>query len=203
MNQITKYTKTLAVIGIVATIIGYLALLYKGYTLNADVKYQEKRRDSLKIVNNELEKIVELNKIKAREQDSIIFKIAKDPTNTQSESELGDKLIEKLGISDKNFVVTSKENTSIENARKFEEEGFQFLINKDVNAAISAFTKSENSYNSYHQVYEIAKYLRKNRKKLSDKKLFFWKTAYTTILTEYSYKMPQQYKLKMENLIKE
>lgn len=78
---------------------------------------------------------------------------SKDPNTVKQ----GDQLAKDLGIpTDKNFIITTKENANLQLAEKYEEDGFQFLLTKDVNSAISSFIKSENSYNGYHQVYEIA-----------------------------------------------
>lgn len=202
--------KLITIVGIVVSLIGYFYLLYEGYTLNEEVntlskevKYQETRRDSLKIENNELEKLVEYNKKKIREQDSIIVATVSKPGKSKFEMAVGNQLIKELGISDKSFTADSKKSRNVNNAKKFEEEGFQFLIDKEVDSAIASFIKSENSYNGYHQVYEIAKYLRKNENKLSDKNSKFWITAYKTILSDFSYKLPPEYKQELEELSKQ
>jgi hypothetical protein len=75
-------------------------------------------------------------------------------------------------------------------ARLWESKGFMYLLDKDVNNAIEAFTNSENSYNQYHQAYEISRYLTENKSKLLDNTSEFWKTAYRKIATDYSWKMP-------------
>lgn len=93
---------------------------------------------------------------------------------------------------------TTKENISIESAKKYEEEGFQSLLSKDVNSAISSFIKSENSYNGYHQVYEIVRYLTKNKEKLSEKDSNFWKETYVKVMSDYSLKMPEQFKYRFQ-----
>lgn len=45
-------------------------------------------------------------------------------------------------------------------ARGKEREGFQALLDGDFAQAQKAFQDSENAYNSYHQVYEIARFLK-------------------------------------------
>lgn len=82
-------------------------------------------------------------------------------------------------------------------ATSWEQKGFSSLINKDVISAIDAFRNSEKSYNQFHQVYEIANYLDKNKSKLSNPQDPFWKTAFTKIATEYSWKMPVEIKNKL------
>ena len=79
---------------------------------------------------------------------------------------------------------------SYKTSASWEEKGFEYLLKKDVANAIIAFTESENAANSFHQVYEISKYLRDNRIKLDDPNSQFWKEAFEKIGKEYSYQMP-------------
>jgi len=81
-------------------------------------------------------------------------------------------------------------STEFNSAQSWEEKGFNYLLNKDVDNAIDAFRNSENASNQYHQVYEIARYLRENRSKLSDKNSEFWDTAHKKIATDYAWGMP-------------
>ncbi|MCS3869717.1 hypothetical protein J3D55_002633 [Chryseobacterium ginsenosidimutans] len=87
-------------------------------------------------------------------------------------------------------------------AQKFEKEGFESVINKDAESAIKSFLESENSYNTYHQVYEIAKYLKKNKENLSDKNSPEWKNVYKKLVSDYSWKMPENFKTQLVELSK-
>ena len=87
-------------------------------------------------------------------------------------------------------------------AQKFENEGFNYLFEKDVDNAIISFRKSENSLNGYHMVYDISKYLNNNKERLSDKNSEFWKEAYQKILKDFSWKMPAETKSKLVELTK-
>lgn len=72
-------------------------------------------------------------------------------------------------------------------ASMHEELGYEFLLAKNINDAINAFNKSENAYNGYHQVYEIAKYLRINKDKLNSADADAeWKKIYSGIASKYS-----------------
>lgn len=82
-------------------------------------------------------------------------------------------------------------------AQVWEEKGFSYLINRDVANAINAFTSSENTYKQYHQVYEIAMYLTRNKSKLISSNSEFWKTALKKIATDYSWGMPLDIKTKL------
>ena len=93
-------------------------------------------------------------------------------------------------------------NKDIVMAKRFEDDGFNFLVNKDIDNAIKSFTKSENSLNGYNMVYDIAFYLKKNRNDLLNNDTDSWKTLYTTLQSKYSYRMPEKYKSKFAELSK-
>ena len=105
-----------------------------------------------------------------------------------------------LEIRSLNHSLTKSGSNDITAASIHENEGFSNLISKDVELAIASFDASETSYNSYHQVYEISRYLNSNKEKLKDKDSPFWKEAYTKILTDMSWKMPVDVKTKIYNL---
>lgn len=90
------------------------------------------------------------------------------------------------------FIKSTSKNLGL--AKQFEDEGFAYLLNKDIDNAITSFVKSENSYNGYHMVYDIAIYLNKNRNQLSNGNIENWKTTYGMILSKYSWGMPEKYK---------
>lgn len=73
-------------------------------------------------------------------------------------------------------------------ARDKEREGFQDLINGDYDGAQAAFEASENAYNSYHNVYELARLVRDNKSQLSNpaKK----KEVFQKIVKDLSYGAP-------------
>ena len=89
----------------------------------------------------------------------------------------------------------------IKTAKIQEELGFEFLLNKDMSNAIAAFTKSENAYNSYHQAYEISKYLKSNKDKMSDPDSG-WRMIYTEMLAKYSVYMSAEMKSEFKMKIK-
>jgi len=91
--------------------------------------------------------------------------------------------------------LTSSNNIS--SAQDWEEKGFLYLLNKDVENAILSFRNSENSYNQYHQVYEISKYLIENKSKLAESNSEFWKTAFKKIAADYSWEMPSDIRNKL------
>jgi hypothetical protein len=85
-------------------------------------------------------------------------------------------------------------------ALDWEKIGFQKLVDRNLEEAISAFKSAERSYNSFHQVYEIGRYLRSKKSSTSQEGDEFWKEIYQTILEEYSWKMPEPAKNSLEQL---
>lgn len=92
------------------------------------------------------------------------------------------------------IILPGQSPKNFNSALEWEKKGFSFLLEKDVENSIAAFSNSEKSYNSFHQVYEISNYLNKNKSQLLTKDSAFWKTAFKTILDNYSWKMPQNVK---------
>ena len=82
-------------------------------------------------------------------------------------------------------------------AQEWEKQGFNYLLNNDIENAISAFRNSENAQNSFHQVYEIAKYLNDNKSKLTSNSSKDWKIAFNNIATNFSWGMPLEIKNKL------
>lgn len=83
-----------------------------------------------------------------------------------------------------------------------ESKGFTALLSRDVDSAINYFEASNRSYSTYHQVYEIARYLRTMRKKILDKNSTEWIVVYKTLLTKYSWGMSDYVKGEIQSLIK-
>jgi hypothetical protein len=73
-------------------------------------------------------------------------------------------------------------------AKEKERAGFQNLIDGNYDAAIQAFQESENSFNSYHNAYDIAKLLRENKTRLDDPAVK--KAVFKTIVTKHAYGAP-------------
>ncbi|GGI24677.1 hypothetical protein [Pedobacter mendelii] len=90
----------------------------------------------------------------------------------------------------------------VEEAKKFEEIGFKALLERDINTSITAFNQGEEAWHGYHDLFGIVGYLTKNRDKLLDKNSTYWITTYRTILSTYSWKMPVNYKIKLQEELK-
>ncbi|WP_202704271.1 hypothetical protein, partial [Flavobacterium sp. UGB4466] len=110
--------------------------------------------------------------------DKLVKEFRRDSVNNE-------KKIDSLNNERIKIEARMSSNKDFINAEKYELAGFKFLINKDVNAAIESFTESENSYNGFHNVYEIARYLSRNKANLLNKNSAQWKSVYKMIGTEF------------------
>ncbi|MEN2401648.1 hypothetical protein GKZ90_0017795 [Flavobacterium sp. MC2016-06] len=147
------------------------------------------KKDSTQLTNAEKNEILFLRS-KVREKENIINTPIVVPETSLTEN-TSIKKIEVLKFIKSNVIQSDL-------AKKFEDEGFLYLLNKDVNNAIDSFTKSENSYNGYHMVYDIAIYLNKNKDQLSSNNSENWKSVYNTILSKYNWKIPEKYISKLK-----
>ncbi|MEO8042660.1 MAG: hypothetical protein ABI646_08630, partial [Acidobacteriota bacterium] len=73
-------------------------------------------------------------------------------------------------------------------AEEKEREGFQNLIKGDYDGAIKSFQDSEDSFNSYHNAYDIAKLLKENKSQLDDPAVK--KEVFKTIVNKHAYGAP-------------
>lgn len=88
-------------------------------------------------------------------------------------------------------------------AIEWENEGFQALLNRDIEGVILALTESEKIRPDLHNVSEIRRLLIKNQESLQDPNSENWKTVYQQILKKYSWGMPSYARQQMESYIKE
>lgn len=191
-----KNLKLLPIIGISLTLLGYFYLTFQTFQLN-------ERKNALNDEIAELEsiKLRLTNEVKLKDtlitlQDNIISHSSDEETVKKGE-ELKRRIAEP---NSEFFIVTGKEDTNLDQALKFEREGFNYLLEKDVESAIASFRKSENSFNGFHNVYGIAVYLEKNKSNLSDNNPDTWRQIYATVVKDYSWKMPEDIKMKLVEL---
>lgn len=195
MKQLTKQSRLFTLIGIIASIIGYLFLLYQGYNLNNEII--ERKSEINQLEELRIEKIKHLSEIENR-----LIQITSSSRDSLTVRQ-GEDLAKEFGIpTGKHFKETTPEETNLENAKKFEEMGFQYLLERNIDKSIESFIQSENSYNGYHSVFEIARFLERNKAKLSDKESDLWNDTYQTLLSKYSWKMPEDYKTKLQEQVK-
>lgn len=92
--------------------------------------------------------------------------------------------------------------SKLELASNYEAKAFSYLMSRDIENAIKFFSESENSFNGYNSVYDIAAYLKKNKDRLMNKNPLPWKAAYAYILSKYNWKMPEKINEKLKELAK-
>ena len=103
---------------------------------------------------------------------------------------------------------TNINNTSLlgvdkaSNARNLEKRGFESLLDKDVEESIILFRQSEDSYNGYHNCYEISNYLIRNKSELKNVDSPLWNELYKKIITDWSWGLSNEYKQKFLFLVK-
>jgi hypothetical protein len=83
---------------------------------------------------------------------------------------------------------TTKFLGKLSTAKEKEREGFQSLIDGDYDGAIKSFQEAEDSFNTYHNVYDIAKLLRENRSRIDDPAVK--KEVFKTIVNRHAYGAP-------------
>jgi hypothetical protein len=132
-------------------------------------------------------------------QDSLINKI--DSTTIIGKVELENAILVKNKIKNTGLtspIISERKIDNYQLALEKELEGFNFLLEKNIDDAISAFSSSENAYNSFHQVYEIAVFLKNKNKSQIRRGNEFWKSIYQELLVKYSWKMPEAIKLEFQ-----
>ena len=100
-------------------------------------------------------------------------------------------------------ITTAKSTLSVsqespKNAHDWELKGFEALLAKDVNAAISAFAQAETLSPNYHNVAEIHRLLVDKRELLKARDAD-WKLVYQPIVGRYSWGMPVEILNRLKN----
>jgi len=169
-----------------------LAEFFSNVTVSSKLK--EGWEDYYKILDKQY-------KIEIAKQDSIIDKI--DPTTLEGKVKLENAILVKSKIENTGLtspIITKNKVNNYQLALKNELEGFLALLEKNIEEAITAFSRSENAYNSFHQVYEIERYLKEQNKSNKIKDDNFWKSIYKDLLENYSWKMPESIKIEFNKI---
>lgn len=87
----------------------------------------------------------------------------------------------------------------VSKASYYESLGFSSIEKGDLLTAINAFTMSENAYHGYHQVFEIARYLKGMRPHLTNKDSPGWKIVRQIIARDYAYGMDESVRVRFLN----
>jgi hypothetical protein len=79
-------------------------------------------------------------------------------------------------------------------ASTFERDGFQALIDRDIDKAIANFGRAKALYPDYHNVSEIHDLLVAHQADLKDRDSPSWERAFRQIVAEYSWGMPAEFR---------
>lgn len=107
-----------------------------------------------------------------------------------------DKNIQNIGVAAIQSI--NKEKSNFISAEEFEKAGFEALINGDIDLAIQSFEAAEKVYPSYHQAYEIARLLRRNKDRLNEPETR--RSVYLQIANELGWKAPTEYIIKLKEM---
>lgn len=85
---------------------------------------------------------------------------------------------------------------------RFERNGFEAILNTDIETAISSFEAAKELWPDYHNVTEIAAFLKNTKSELTvSNETETWENIFVTILDRYSWGMPKDIREKIEESI--
>jgi hypothetical protein len=90
------------------------------------------------------------------------------------------------------------EKTGPTSARDWELQGFKYILERDVSAAINSFSEAEKNWPNYHNVAEIRRGLVSEKQTLISKESPKWKELYQHLLNELSWGMPADVRQQMQ-----
>jgi hypothetical protein len=196
LNEIQEYNKYVTLVTDYNKIAERRLLAqYFAYVTPSD-KLREGWMDYYKIIDEEYMALLKEREMKAEELKNLIStetSVIQNESIRQIQNDL-----EKIDMElTPTFAATGK-TMDIDAAKTWEEIGFKSLLEKDLDNAILAFGNSEKAYNSFHQVYEIQRFLLSRKNSGEKRDDTFWKGIYKKIITEYSWKMPEDIKKDLE-----
>jgi hypothetical protein len=96
------------------------------------------------------------------------------------------------------------ENANIDRvkAKSLEKNGFEAIINREINTAVNLFEESSQLWPEHNNVKEIARLLNQQQAQLKNKSdPTAWKTVYRKILNQYSWGMPERVRDEMKTFV--
>lgn len=105
----------------------------------------------------------------------------------------------KIKLQTKNNKIEPTQNSEL--AEKLQYEAFDLLLKKEVDKALEKFIECEKAFSKYNSIYEIKGLLIKEKKFLTDPNSSKWEEVYSTILKEYSWRLPQEIKKRLSDKI--
>lgn len=199
-STLTKSSKQAAIISLIGVFIVVVAMGISFYYLSKQIAESQrltKENAEKTSENKSLDQQIEDKKRQLREAEQAFadYKSVVQKNDPELNKVALEKSIEKNpqakqvieNIKSIPNTPTAKRN-DLKTAQIKEREGFQSLISGNYDVAIKAFQASEDAYNTYHQVYELAKFIREHKNQFSDpaKK----KELFQEIVKEFPYGAP-------------
>ena len=196
INEIKEYDKYVALVTD-NTKISERKLLaqYFAYVTPSE-KLKNGWKDYLVVIEKEIEELkLQQEEIRKKLADSLNLA----PQQKKKLQNEVDKINEELTPT---FEKKSSVSQDYNAALNWEKIGFQKLVDRNLDEAISAFNNAERSYHTFHQVYEIGRYLKSRKSSGATQNDQFWKEIYIKILDDFNWKMPEPAKNRLEQLSK-
>jgi hypothetical protein len=198
------YFRILPAIGLALILIGYFYYTFELIEAKKELDHIERTKLNL---NNELkdlenQRIIAINTLKQYDSLKTLQQQIINSSNDAKTVQAGKALI--TMVSNKTAQLSAPVDANNKNltlAEEMEKQGFTYLLNKDLNNAVSSFKSSENAFNGYHVVYEIALYLERNSIAVAQNP-DNWKVIYKKLLKDYSWNMPAEIKSKLQAMTK-
>jgi hypothetical protein len=200
LNEIKEYDKYVSIVTDFNKIAERRLLAQYFANITPSDKLKEGWQDYFKAVDSEYQNLIIE---KQKKQEELNQKIMFDTSAISSE--VINQLQSEIKEIENELTPTFKKE-QVKNDYNFaiywEEIGFESLIKRDLDNAIVAFGRAEKAYNTFHQVYEIERYLKDKKEAGESQTDKFWEEVYKNILTDYSWKMPENAKRQLEKMIK-
>ncbi|ALU45370.1 hypothetical protein [Pseudoalteromonas rubra] len=83
---------------------------------------------------------------------------------------------------------------------QYERAGFNAILARDVSEALSQFSAAQAIWPDYHNVSEIKRLLSKQKNQLQDSQNTAWQAVFDTVLTQYSWGMPDDIRVQFRQV---
>ncbi|MFZ1686750.1 MAG: hypothetical protein WAU70_04985 [Flavobacteriales bacterium] len=194
INAYDKYVTDLIVLN---KEVGPRRLLAQYFShVTASDKLRARWVDYYNVLDKEYTLIAERDSTLAREQRALALKVNLTKADSLREKEINMK---RMMIEQQLFtpVVPLQQPETrpadASAATSLERRGLELLAEKNIDGAIEAFEQAEQSYSGYHQVFEIARFLKSNKDMLnSPDSAAVWDEAMKHIATNLNYGMPDR-----------
>jgi hypothetical protein len=146
-------------------------------------------------------KIIEPRYLAYMKNVNEIVKInAKEDPTEEDQLKILDLKQKNLQLDNINVTQTALPNLreQFKTASNLEKEAYRKLLNKDLDGAISDFSRTDEEYSGFHNAYDLQNML-KTEKPQTDEE---WNRTYKKILKDYSWKMPEATKVELQRKIR-